>query len=158
MHNEAVRRFAFTKGSTTLVSAGDDLVAYLWDLTSETPIATFENIHKDSVTVTETAPLTHATYTPNEFMTGSRDGWVKIWDQRTQSAVHCIEHVSQPVGAAAFFHSGPNIVTTFASTVTVWDSRMLSSSKRSKIKTSWDTRSKGLVTSRIHHLGTITGK
>ncbi|ODQ67813.1 WD40 repeat-like protein [Nadsonia fulvescens var. elongata DSM 6958] len=99
----------------TLLSASDDKVARLWDITSSTPIASFQD-HTDYIRT--------ATFIPSSdfIATGCYDGIVRIYDPRTPSSSGPITTFNQGAPVESVLALNPTtLVTSGGPSVKVWD-------------------------------------
>ncbi|KAH0564896.1 hypothetical protein GP486_001712 [Trichoglossum hirsutum] len=102
--------------STTLMSASDDKTVRLWDLPSQSPVATLVG-HDDYVRSGAFIPSSSS----NLLVSGSYDGTVRIWDPRTASrSVMTFKH-SSPVESVLPLPSGIAVLASSGSYMSVLD-------------------------------------
>jgi U3 small nucleolar RNA-associated protein 15 len=102
--------------ATTLMSASDDKTVRLWDLPSQSPIATLVG-HEDYVRSGAFIP----SFSSNLLVSGSYDGTVRIWDPRSASrSVMTFKHLS-PVESVLPLPSGTAVLASSGSHISVLD-------------------------------------
>lgn len=153
-HTGAVRQCDFTMDRISLCSAGDDLRAAFWDISEDVPLRVFEQIHSDNVTACVVPRNESSAWSLSEFLTASKDGWVKLWDARVPSnkAVRGIYH-GKAVEKAVLFSTGSRIATACGKSVYIWD---LAAQGTSNFSIGDDQEFQGKpLAKRRHHLGTV---
>ncbi|KAI9778439.1 MAG: hypothetical protein M1839_008085 [Geoglossum umbratile] len=102
--------------STTLMSASDDKTVRLWDLPSQSSIATLTG-HGDYVRSGAFLPG----FSSNLLTSGSYDGTVRIWDPRTVGKSVMIFKHSSPVESVLPLLSGTTLLAASGSRISVLD-------------------------------------
>ncbi|KIY49253.1 WD40 repeat-like protein [Fistulina hepatica ATCC 64428] len=104
---------------TQVLTCSDDTSAKLWDVSSQTPITTFA-AHTDYVR----SGLVSAS-NPNLILTGSYDGFVRLFDARTGNCELLMggsgSGPQSPVEQVAMFPSGSVAVSSAGPIIRVWD-------------------------------------
>ncbi|KAK9450735.1 WD40-repeat-containing domain protein [Limtongia smithiae] len=102
------------KALSTLLSASDDKVLRLWDLTSSTPVSTFKS-HGDYIRA-----ASFLSPTSESVLTGCYDSMIRVYDPRTQDAPALSLSHGAPVEAVLPLTS-TTVVSSGGPTIRVWD-------------------------------------
>jgi hypothetical protein len=103
-HRRLITGLAFAAGGKTLVTAGEDRVALLWDVAGgqETPVATLKG---------HTGPLTAVVASPDGKLlaTASQDKTIRLWDAATAEEKLTLRGHGGPVPCLAFSPDGKTL-------------------------------------------------
>ena len=106
------------RGLTEFVSAGDDKCVKLWDVTTKTPLMTFEG-HEDYVRALAVIQET------NLMISGALDGTARVWDPRINGGlVATLRHGADTSGVVFSvlpLRGGAMVATAGGNGIKVWD-------------------------------------
>uniref|UniRef100_A0A8D8MGH9 U3 small nucleolar RNA-associated protein 15 homolog n=1 Tax=Cacopsylla melanoneura TaxID=428564 RepID=A0A8D8MGH9_9HEMI len=113
-HKGPIHRCFFTCDNTHISSFSDDKVVALWDIPSESRVASFSN-HTDYVRAGAVSPVSS-----DIIISGSYDKTVTVYDTRSPDPVMNVNHGS-PVESVLCLQSGGIFVSGGGPDVCVWD-------------------------------------
>ena len=112
----SVSSVAFSPADNTLLASGaSDSTVKLWDVETQTNVATLEG---------HTAPVTSVAFSPNDMLlaSGAPDGTVKLWNVETHTNAATLEWHAKQVTSVAFSPDGRTLaVGASDGTIRLWD-------------------------------------
>ncbi|KAJ3328410.1 snoRNA-binding rRNA-processing protein [Blyttiomyces sp. JEL0837] len=113
-HKDSVRLTKFSPNYSHILSGSDDSTLRIWDMTSETPVALFEE-HTDHVRAGCVS-----TENPHVVMSGSYDHTVKLWDIRAQKCMLTMKH-GNPVEGVMFLPGSSLAASIGGNKLKIWN-------------------------------------
>ncbi|KAL6057080.1 WD domain, Gbeta repeat domain containing protein [Balamuthia mandrillaris] len=129
-HNDWIRCLALTKTNETLLSGCVSSKIYGWDVAAGVPIFRIHDVSTSASDLNTINSLNFANLQPNVFISGARDGFLKIWDRRalnkSKPVLEVLSHEGKVNGALITEDDMCILTSGRDSTLRLWDIRALS--------------------------------